>query len=128
MKIGPTGEYPRSVPLTDGDRGGCYASFQILKKKRRVVMNFGTNLSAVANTPSGALSLVKWFREEIRKAFGNLSYETDDLPIKVIPNVAKQFVESFFPMELEVLVANPEVFLAWADELEKAVEVVRAAN
>ena len=45
----------------------------------------------------------------------------EELPIIVTANVDKQVVESHLPVSMEILVANPEVFLAWAQRLDEAV-------
>jgi len=104
-----------------GDRGGCYAAFKVLKEERLVVLNFGTDLSFVAFSTSDAELQINLFREEIYKAFGSVtSSDPRKLPIRVVPNVRKQIIVSYFSEELQVLVAEPECFLAWAAELEKA--------
>ena len=91
-------------------------------------MNFGTVVSFIASAADDTLAQAEMFRKAIEASFGPLRYDASQLPIQVVPNVGKQIVESYFPQSLQILAANPEVFLAWADKLEEAVTVLRTAN
>ncbi len=64
--------------------------------------------------------MVRTFRDQITQAFGPLSYNAAELPFRVVANQQKRIVETFFHQNIGVLMANPEVFLAWAEKLEAA--------
>jgi hypothetical protein len=118
-KIGPDGEYLYGKPLRPDDRGGLYAAFRITNLGL-VHMDFGAVVDWVAATPADARAQAAFFRSRVREKFGDLPYNASTLPLKVKINATNNGVETYFPQPVQVLVANPEVFLAWADRLEEA--------
>jgi hypothetical protein len=126
LKLGPTGKFYRGGPAMPGDRGGLYASFHIDKPSRQAAINFGTVLGYVWLPPEQSIAMAKYMRFEITAAFGQIPYDASTLPITVKSHKEKRLVESRFPVEVSVLVANPEVFLAWADRLEQEAEKIIA--
>jgi hypothetical protein len=129
-KIGPDGNFARGYPINLEDRGGAYASFSVLKERRLVVMNFGTVLNWVAVPPEIAKQQAEMIRTRIMEAFGKLSYDASTLPLKITANHEKIVVETHLPQTLEILAANPEMFLAWAEKLDAAADKLlsRKAN
>jgi len=91
-------------------------------------MNFGTTVDWIATSIADTHYQIRQFRQRIQGAFGYMSFDASTLPIRVVANVEKQIVESYFPTVVGTLVANPEVFLAWAEKLEEALAVLASAN
>jgi hypothetical protein len=116
---GPTGNFPLGEAVIKGDKGGCFATFKRVPDAVLFSMDFGTALSFVALRPNDAVAMANLFRRRVGEEFGNLEYDVSTLPIVVKPNKRKTIVECRFPQTLEVLFANPEVFLAWADRLSQ---------
>jgi hypothetical protein len=109
------------------DRGGIYAAIQpvVHGGKPCVRMDFGTELDWLASGPVETMILVNSLRDRINEWFGAMSYDVSTLPIKVKANFTKNVVESSLPMLAESLIANPEVFLAWADRMEEETRKLR---
>jgi hypothetical protein len=119
-KIGPTGEFDRE-PINDMDRGSINVSIRriVYAGKPCVEMEFGTGLDWLAAGPNDTMIMVHEFRTRITEWFGKMPYDASTLPITVTANIAKNVVESRLPVSAGILIANPEVFLAWADRLEE---------
>lgn len=130
MAIGPTGEFKAGKPINEHDKGGLFASMKPIRlagSRQAIEMNFGTVIDWVAIPPEHAVILAQRFRERVEDWYGSLAYDASTLPIKVSGNSEKHVVECKFPASMEVLIANPEVFLAWADRLvETALELSEA--
>jgi hypothetical protein len=123
MKIpGPDGKYLRGKPLEKGDRGGLYSTFKVFQNDGVCVLQFGPVVQWVGMLPEEAIGIAGTFRSEIRKAFGHLSYDPATFPLKVEADQEMNVVKTTLPIPTAALVANPEVFLVWADELDKAVK------
>lgn len=118
--VGPDGKYIYGRPLKPDDRGGLYAAIRLSKELGVVSMDFGTVVDWVAIPPEYALNQAAYFRKAVREEFGELSYDASTLPLKIQYNPVNRTVETRFPTGVEVLIANPEMFLAWADKLEEA--------
>ena len=119
-KIGPTGVHDRE-PLNSMDRGSLNAAFHpvIVDGKPCIAMEFGTALDWLAAGPVDTMIMVVGFRQRVKEWFGLMPYDVSTLPIRVIANIEKNVVESHLPVWTDTLVANPEVFLAWADRMEE---------
>lgn len=117
--IGPTDKFPLGSPANPDDRGGLAARYSVLKSRRQCVIDFGTHLNWIANTRREALSIAFMMRERVRASFGELGYNPATFPIRVVANQEKQIVESYLPAGAAMLVTNPEVWLVWADQLER---------
>jgi hypothetical protein len=63
--------------------------------------------------------MARSLRERVFQWYGALRYDASTLPIKVIANTVQNVVESHFPVAAEKLIANPEMFLAWADRMSE---------
>ena len=120
MAIGPDGKFSPHGKLAPFDRGGITVAIKALPARRLIVMEFGTELSWLASTASEAEELSVFFRNLVKEHWGDLTYVVEELPIDVIINVDKAVIESYLPQSVSILVANPEVFLAWAQRLEEA--------
>ena len=120
MAIGPTGEFRLGAPMQPGDQGGLYAALGRVPGMRALRLDFGTELSWLSVSPQEALMLARSYRAIVQRYYGNLSYDASTLPIRVKANHAKNIVECTFHVSVGVLVANPEVYLAWADRLAEA--------
>src|ERR1700677_920395 len=118
---GPDGKFYRGKSVREGDKGGLYAAFRVLKARRQVVLDFGMAVTWLAMPPEAAMHQATFFREQMHEAFGKLSYDASTLPFVIKANEETGIIETHFLLPMEVLVANPEVFLAWADCLEEAV-------
>jgi hypothetical protein len=118
--LGPDGKFARGKPLREGDLGGVYAGFGVLKEHRIVVMDFATTLKWVAMPPEHAVQHAAHFRKEIQAAFGEMTYDPSTFPLIVRANKSANIIETFFPQPVGILAANPEVFLVWADKLDAA--------
>lgn len=125
-KIGPTGQFPFGQPLLPSDKGGLYVAFRVYIPDRRCSMNFGTPVWYVSTTVSEALQLNAAIRRRIEAAWGKLSYNKYELPLKVRiiqPSVQTMInpgpmVQILLPQQMEILLANPEVFLSLAEVIE----------
>jgi hypothetical protein len=104
--------------MREGDRGGLYVAFSVNKKKRMVFMDFGTVVSWIAAPKDEALAVANGMRIFVIRHFGMLPYNKAELPIRVVVNKENGSIESHLPMEMGVLGANPELFLAWAEVTE----------
>ena len=118
--IGPTGEFRLGAPIQEGDRGGVYAGLARVPGMRALKLDFGTELSWLAVPPQEALVLARAYRSTVEGYYGKLSYDARTLPVRVKANHEKNVVECIFHVSVGVLVANPEVYLAWADRLAEA--------
>lgn len=118
-KIGPDGQYILGGPQRPEDKGGLNAGMRINKNKRLILLNFGTMVDWVALPGTEALNHAQRIRERMHETFGILPYSLDSFPFKIVANKQKGIVEWFMPQPIEVLVANPELFLALADRLEE---------
>lgn len=127
-EVGPTGEFPLEGPINEIDKGGCYAGFRIIPEMRRVMLDFGTTVDWIAGGPEDTMLQVTMFREAIKEAFGDLSYEVTGLPFRIAANKEHNVVETDFGIKIGVLVANPELFLAWAQRLEEAVAILKPTS
>jgi hypothetical protein len=116
---GPTGEFPFGV-LDSKNHSGIYAGIIRVPGRRALRMDFGTELSWLAVPPYEALTLAHSFREIVQKWFGAIHYDVSILPMRVTANRVTNVVECSFSSGMSVLVANPEVYLAWADRLTQA--------
>jgi hypothetical protein len=124
--VGPTGSYPRDRPITDFDRGGCIAQMRVVKKHRQMMFDFGTTVQWVAMSPEETMKMVSLFRATVKTNWGDLSYNVAELPFKITANHEKRLIETDFRILMGVLCANPEVFLAYAQRLEEAVQQLQA--
>ena len=120
MTIGPDGKYPYGAPLKDGDHGGLNVKFSVQKEMRLLSMEFGTSLSWIAQKPNECMGVVKAFRDTSMKAFGYMTTDASTFPFVVTANKTNGTVETQFPSLVSTLVANPELFLVWADKMEEA--------
>lgn len=119
-KIGPTGEFPFGEPINEKDRGGIFVGLHVRRAARQIILNFNTTTDWLAMPRSETIATIEEFRKIVTKNFGHLPYDASTLPIKVTVNHTKGIVESRLPIATSVLVANPEMFLGWADHLEAA--------
>jgi hypothetical protein len=60
------------------------------------------------------------WRKLVRRHFGPLRYVVDELSIRVRGDRASVLVESRLPRPAHGVLANPEVYLAWAQRLDEA--------
>ena len=129
IKLGATHQYSGGKPLRPGDRGGLYAKFGVVTSHPPLVaMDFGTTVNWVSMPPEDAIAKAEIFRKTIIEAFGNLAYNASTLPLSIMANRDTRQVETTFPDSVGVLVANPEVFLAWAEKLEEAAKTLLGSN
>jgi hypothetical protein len=119
-EFGPTGQFDSGRPLRRGDRGGLNAKISVLKNQRLIVVDFGTDVSFLLNLPDEASALAGELRSLVNRNFGALPYDASELPVCVTPDTKRRFVQSILPKRVQLLAANPEVFLAWADWLDAA--------
>lgn len=125
MKLGPTGGYPFDSPKRPYDRGGLSTEFAVHKNQGVCVLDFGTVVNWVFERAEEARQHAFMFREKIAAAFGSLPYDAGQLPFRVVANSEKQIIETYFPQPLDTLIANPHVFLAWAEKLDEAVDSLK---
>lgn len=118
-KLGPTGQFPLGAPGFVGDRGGIHVAFRVLKPMRQCALEFGTTLNHLSGLPHELGPAAQTMRTQITKAFGRLTYNKAELPIRVWAEPAKGLIHINFPQMTSVLVANPEVFLALAERMEE---------
>ena len=121
-QYGPDGTFPFGIPVNAIDKGGCYAHFRVVKKLRVAMMDFGTMVTWMVVPPDEAKQHAKMFREKLAEAFGNLSYNAAELPLRIVANKQKMLIETYMPQPLSILAANPELFLAWAEKLDAAAD------
>jgi hypothetical protein len=125
---GPLGTFPQGK-LNDDDAGGLNVGFKILRETRQVLLDFGTPVAWMAAGADDTMAQVRDIRELVHGVWGELPYDAATLPIKIEVDLEKRVIFSRMPITMEVLVANPEVLLAWAEKLEQAVEtLVKAAT
>jgi hypothetical protein len=118
MSLGPTGKFIAGKPLVSGDRGELVAGFVRVPGKRQYVMNFGTELSFFQATREQAKTLADSLQQQVAEDFGKLPYDKNTLPIKVECDLTHHTLRILLPQSVEILVANPEVWLALADEIK----------
>lgn len=128
MAIGPDGKFIYDVPINQIDRGGLYAGFTVNKRLRRGIMQFGTVVTWLAGSPADMQQLAKVIRQDCIKAFGRLPYNKSQLPIRVTANKEKGVIELRLPQPAEVLVANPEMWLALSEVIETTVSSMKAVT
>ncbi len=127
-KLGPTGEFPFGGPIQPKDRGGIYAGMAVNRRQRMIIMTFHTSLDWLATKPESAIAMAGRFRALVTENFGPLPYDASTLPFKVTANRANNLVEVRLPHEAPGIAANPEMFLGWADHLEKAALLLSPAG
>ncbi len=123
-QVGPDGTFIHGSPLNPDDRGSLNAGIRVLKDSRQLAMNFGTSLNWLTLPPQTAHLHAILFRLLVEEDFGILPYDASTLPLKVVANKENKMVEIFMPVAMEILVANPEVFLAWADRLDEEADIL----
>lgn len=125
-KFGPDGNFVYGGPINRLDRGG--SGFIVSKAIRRGIMKFGTVVNWLAISPDEAQQLATAMRSQCIKAFGNLSYNKSQLPIRVIANRDKGVVELYLPAMVETMVAHPEMWLALAEVLDTTVASMKTPD
>ena len=124
-QIGPTGINP--APINATDRGGLLAVLQPVGTTRAFRYDFGTELTWVSVAPPAALIIARAFRRVVRARHGDIQYDVSMFPFRVVADRDNNVVVTHFGQKFTVLVARPEVFLAWADRLaEVALAMVDA--
>lgn len=123
-KIGPTNRYPDGSPLNTTDQGGIAVGVTVLREQRRIVMRFGATLQWLALTTESASQSAAAFRRLVLANFGEVPYAVDTLPLKITVDQSREIIKTTLPAAASELVANPEVFLAWAELLDDAVTKV----
>lgn len=118
-KIGPDGRFPFGEPQFEGDRGGLYVGMGRVPGLRYCFMDFGTTLEFVVTLPDRAVTVAASLRDIVEKHWGLMPYNVEELPIKV-EAFEDRMVKMTLPETMELLVANPEVFLALAQRIDEA--------
>lgn len=122
MAIGPRHEYPLGTPINERDQGRLCAAFRTVKQSRVGVMQFGTVVSWLAGNPMEMAALAGLIRADVYRDFGRLPYDKGTLPIRVVVNQQRRVIELYLPKEMDILVANPEMWLALAETIDSAVK------
>ena len=91
-------------------------------------MNFGKKINQVSATPTRAIENAEAFRKLVKEEFGDLEYDSEDFPLQVTCNRETGRVHTAFPISVDILGGNPELFLAWADKLEEAAAQITASD
>lgn len=121
MAIGPDGKFRFGVPINRHDRGGLNCAFSVNKRSRRGTMQFGTAVSWLAGSPDEMQRMAMAIRLKCVQTFGRLRYDKSTLPIRVIAAKDKGMIELYLPQTMEILIANPEMWLALSDQIETTV-------
>ena len=124
-KLGPDG---KKITNDSYDLGGLNAGLTIHKQQRLMLLDFGTILSWATMSVEESVRMADLFRNKIKENWGDLDYNVEELPIKVIPDFEKNMVRIVFPQSIGILAANPEVYLAWAQRLHEAVAKLMEIN
>jgi hypothetical protein len=116
--IGPSGKH-EIPPINASDKGGIYVGFKVLgTPKRLMAQNFGTTVSWFAIHVTQAQAAATAMRKLIVDAYGMMPYNKATLPLKVILNKEKGVIEVHLPLATDMLVANAEMWLAFAEVIE----------
>ena len=120
MAFDPRGPYPFGEKLLSNNGGRLFSVIVADRTARLIIVDFGVMICLVASTPEEALTQAQLFRSIVSRNWGHLRYSEIGFPIVVDIEKEKRVVFSRLPQPVEVLAANPEVFLVWADKLEAA--------
>ena len=123
MNTGPTGDYPIGKMRPD-DKGGLNVGISCSVTRRLIIMEFGTTVTWIGVPAAEALEYAKVFRQKVKEDFGDLPYDASTLPIRVEADIKKGVVISHMPIPTNMLVANPECFLGWAEQMERAAKEI----
>jgi len=118
--------------LVDGTKRGdtqlLAAGMRLVGKDGKyIAMDFGMSIQRVSVSPDRAVANAAHFRRVVKKHFGDLSYDPTDFPMKVVAEPEFGLITTEFPSRLSILMANPEVFLVWADKLEEVAKQMTAS-
>lgn len=94
------------------------------KELRVLAISFGKIVDKLAIEPQFAAHNIRAIREIVKRNFGDVKYDPSTFPIQVTPDKKSNTIEVVFPIPVSILVANPEIFLVWADKLEEAAKVL----
>ncbi len=119
MAIGPEYRYPYGKKLMQGDRGGIFVGFTVLKKERMAAWVFGTDCSFFCDPPDTIRNFSRVIRDRVIAAFGALPYDASTLPLRVVANHTTHMVEIHLPATTPVIIANPEMWLALAERIDE---------
>lgn len=119
-RIGATNQFPYRRKLRSSDRGGLVASIAVMRDARMIRLDFGEQVDYVLTPPEMARAQADAWRKLVARHFGQLRYVVGELSIKVRADQASGMVESRLPCPAHGVLANPEVFLAWAQRLDEA--------
>lgn len=120
VELGPDGSFIHGGPINAEDKGGLFAGFYVLKEQRIGVMDFKVAVKWVAMPMRYIRPYTYRLRNSIIEAFGDLSYNKSELPIRVVRN--RDVVELHFPQPVAILAANPELWLALAEVMEDVIK------
>ena len=129
IRPGPSGIKHLLSEQVPGDQGGLFATLDRVSGHRAMIMDFGKPVTFVTTDEKAAIALVASIRKKVTDWFGPMTYNANELATYVtcsaLPHVNMVKVE-FLPPSMVgyqgVLAANPEVFLALAENIEKALE------
>lgn len=123
-KIGPDGTFPLGEPINESDKGGLYAAFRttVLNGRRFGVMDFGTVVTWVGLPIAEARQFADMIRHRTIEAFGTMPYDKSTLPIKISANREKGVIEMTMPSPVQVMAANPEMWIAWAEVIDDVLD------
>ena len=125
MAIGPDGKFGLGTPIRPYDQGGLHCEFIVNKSMRRGIMRFGTAVSWLVGSPEEMQRMATGIRSRCFGAFGRLRYDKSTLPIRVIANRDKRLIELYLPQSMEMLIANPEMWLALSDKIETTIALMK---
>lgn len=115
--------------MNEGQPSLVLSMVSIDRKSGLISMDFGTTVSRIALTPEMTMGHVTKFRTMVKMAFGDLRYDVEGLPFEIVASTDNVYVITDFGFQVGVLVANPEVYLAWADKLEAiALQLMKPAH
>jgi len=123
FKPGPIGWSPDKPP--PGNSALLASGMNIVSRDPPLIgINFGMPIEALWVDADKAITAANAMRGLVRDTFGDLPYNVQGLPIKISINSEPGRIRCDMPGRLSILIANPEVFLAWAQRLEEAVVLI----
>lgn len=117
-EVGPNGSFALGEPINAIDQGGLQIAFKVHRQRRLASFDFGTVVDWLAGAPPEIIRIAKVVRTETIARFGDLPYDKSKLPVLVRANKAKGVVEIHLPRPMQLLSANPEFWLAYAEVTE----------
>jgi hypothetical protein len=91
-----------------------------LEDPRLIGMRFAERTNGVCANSAEAVHNIEVMRTTVKESFGDVRYSDQGFPLSVSANRELGLVETKFPKAMDALIANPEVFLCWAQKMEEA--------